>query len=182
MDWRRSPQGDPGDPDGITSLLNAAHAEIGGPPLTGTRFLHAAREMLRFTRQIEAAVLGVGTTLYVGFQDARKFDKERTVYRDLTGAGTHVVAYGAGEPEDDCGATWVALPDEPDALENQWFLITRAPEPIAFVGFETSPDPLRTHGPAGRRGKTWEGFVSGDKRLVDALIDHLDGVAALHAA
>ena len=176
MDWERHPRGDPSDPNGIGDLLSRAHEAIGGAPLSGTRFVHTPREMLASSRQIEALVAGVDTTLYVGFQHASRLDHERDIYRDLVANGTHVVAFGLGEPRRIDVVEWVPLEDRPLALENQWYLVTRQPEPVAFVGFETSPTPLQATGQAAGPDKTWEGFVSGDKRLVDALVAHLEVV------
>ncbi|QBI21011.1 hypothetical protein ER308_16465 [Egibacter rhizosphaerae] len=178
MQWRRIPRDDPADPHGIGDLLRRAYEAIGGPPLTGTRFLHDAGEMLASTREIEAAVSGVDTALYVGFQRGEKLDTERDIYRDLVAGGTHVTAFGAGQPRLALEVDWVPLEEDPLALENQWYLLTSSPEPVAFVGFETSPEPLQSTGRAGDPGKTWEGFVSGDKRLVDAIIEHLERLKA----
>jgi DNA-directed RNA polymerase specialized sigma24 family protein len=36
------------------------------------------------------------------------------------------------------GVRWVRLPEDKAALQNQWLLVAEEPEPIAFVGFETS--------------------------------------------
>lgn len=182
MDWRRRPGDNPEDPDGIRELIARADATIGGSPLKGTTFLHTARVMLAHTREIEAAVRGSDSTLYVGFQTADKLDDQTATYRDLTASGVDVVAYGVGQPAEPSGVRWAALPDQPQHLENQWFLVARHPELVAFVGFETSPERLRAAGPAGGPGKTWEGFVSDDERLVDALIEHLAAVAERHVA
>lgn len=178
MDWERRPSGNPTDPNGIGDLLARAHEAIGGPPLTGTRFVHTPREMLASTRQIEAQVSGVDTTLYVGFQRASRLDSAHDIYRGIVAAGTDVVAFGVGEPQPVRGLEWVEIDDRPLALENQWYLVTQKPEPVAFVGFETSPSYLHAAGPAASPGKTWEGFVSSDQRLVDALVEHLEKVRA----
>ena len=68
------------------------------------------------------------------------------------------------------------LPEDQAALENQWLLVAEQPEPIAFVGFETS-EPERF----GRAGisdgsRTFTGFVSGDRRLVRAIAEHLETI------
>ena len=71
---------------------------------------------------------------------------------------------------------WVRLPEDHAALQNQWLLVTERPEPIAFVGFETSePDRfglVEVTDPS--RGFT--GFVTGDRRLVRAIAEHLETV------
>lgn len=178
MDWRRHPTEDPNDPDGLDALLRRVQRDLGGPPLKGTVFLHDAREMLRSTREIEAAARGAGGALFVGFQTARKLDAERAVYRDLVERGTRVVAFGVGAPQDPpAGLEWTGLDEDRTALENQWYCVMRDPEPLAFVGFETSPETLYSRGDAGDEGKRWKGFVSDDPRLVDALVAHLTAVA-----
>lgn len=178
MDWRRATD-DPGG--GLSGLLERAQQEVGGTPLRGTRFLHDASDMLRATREIEAAVTDCDTTLWVGFQSGEKLAGEVDVYRELCGRGTRVHGFGEGSPavaDELDGFTWTSVASSPGALENQWFLITREPEPVAFVGYETSPEEQRTEGSAGDAPKSWEGFVTSDARLIDLLIDHLDGVRA----
>ena len=44
---------------------------------------------------------------------------------------------------------WTALAEDRTALENQWYCVMQDPEPIAFVGFETSPGELYSRGDAG---------------------------------
>jgi hypothetical protein len=70
----------------------------------------------------------------------------------------------------------VRLPEDQAAIQNQWLLVTEQPEPIAFVGFETS-DPAQF----GRAGVTdgsrsFTGFVTGDRRLVRAIAEHLETI------
>jgi len=178
MDWHRLGDGDSeaGRRAGVLDLLRRAQEELGGGPLTGTRFLYHARDMLAATREIEAAVRGADTTLFVGFQRAEKLDGEAGTYRGLVAAGVRVIAFGIGEPGPLPGLDWVPLPEDQAALENQWLLVAEQPEPIAFVGFETS-EPERF----GRAGvsdgsRTFTGFVSGDRRLVRAIAEHLETI------
>lgn len=176
MVWRRQPQGDPDDPDGVSHLLRNLHTQLGGPPLGGTRFLQSTRDMLRLTRTIEALVFGEPTTLYAGFQSADMPAKECREFTALTASGTRVVAFGTGSPACDCGVRWVQVPVDAYALENQWYLITAAPRPQALVAFRIA-GAARLAAHSGD-GKLWEGFLSEDDRLVDALITHLEDVAA----
>ena len=179
MDWHRLGDGDSeaGRRAGVLDLLKRAQRELGGGPLTGTRFLYHARDMLAATREIEAAVRGADTTLFVGFQRAAKLDGEAATYRDLVGAGVRVTAFGTGEPGDLPGLDWVPVPEDHAAIQNQWLLVAEQPEPIAFVGFETS-EPAR-FGLAGvtKGSRTFTGFVTGDRRLVRAIAEHLEAVA-----
>ena len=178
VDWHRRGDGD-SEADrqaGVLDLLRRAQRELGGGPLTGTRFLYHARDMLAATREIEAAVRGADTTLFVGFQRSEKLDGEARTYRDLVGAGVRVVAFGIGEPGQLPGLDWVRLPEDQAAIQNQWLLVTELPEPIAFVGFETS-DPAR-FGLAGVTdgSRSFTGFVTGDRRLVRAIAEHLETI------
>ena len=145
-----------------------------GSPLTGTRFLYRARDMLAATREIEAAVRGADTTLFVGFQRAGKLDGEAATYRGLVGGrgqGDRVRHRGAGAA---ARGGWVRLPEDQAALQNQWLLVAEAPEPIAFVGFETSePDRFGLVGVTDP-SRSFIGFVTGDRRLVRAIAEHLE--------
>lgn len=179
VDWHRLGDDDSeaGRRAGVVDLLQRAQRELGGGPLTGTRFLYRARDMLAATREIEAAVRGADTTVFVGFQRAEKLEGEARTYRDLVAAGVRVIAFGTGEPEHLPGLDWVRLPEDRAALQNQWLLVAEQPEPIAFVGFETS-DPERF----GRSGvangsRTFTGFVTGDRRLVRAIAEHLETIS-----
>ena len=167
MDWKRTAST---DPDGLTGLLLHAHQEIGDPPLSGTRFLCSDRDMLAQMRKVEAAVLGTPTTVYAGCQSAERFEREAETFRDLVDAGTDVIAFGTGRPDTDVPLRWVDLPADPDRLENQWYLVARGPTPTALVGFETNLNASST-------ARMWDGFISHDGRLVEAMIDHLDAVA-----
>ena len=178
MDWHRLGDGDSetGRQAGVLDLLRRAQGELGGGPLTGTRFLYHVRDMRAATREIEAAVRGHDTALFVGFQRAGKLAGEAVTYRDLVAAGVRVTAFGTGEPPAPTGVRWVRLPEDQAALQNQWLLVTEQPEPIAFVGFETS-DPDRF----GRvevtdPSRSFTAFVSGDRRLVRAIAEHLETV------
>jgi hypothetical protein len=175
VDWHRLGDGDSeaSRRAAVVDLLRRAERELGGEPLTGTRLLYQARDMLAATRQIEAAVPGVDTTLLVGFQRAEKLDGEAGTYRRLVAAGVRVIGFGTGEPADLPGLRWVRLPEDQAALQNQWFLITELPEPIAFVGFETSP-PERFG--ASEPSRMFTGFVTGDRRLVRAIAEHLEAI------
>ena len=179
MDWHRLGDGDSEDGRraGVLDLLRRAQDELGGEPLTGTRLVYDTRHMLAATRQIEAAARAAATGLLVGFQRAGKFEGEARTYRGLVAAGVGVTAFGTGEPEPVPGVRWVRLPEDQAALQNQWLLVAEEPEPIAFVGFETS-DPERF----GRVGVTdpsrsFTAFVSGDRRLVRAVATHLEALA-----
>jgi hypothetical protein len=160
----------------VAELLARAQEELGGP-LLGAKFLYDARQMFAATREIERAVSAPGTTLYVGFQRAEKLDGEARIYRNLTGQGVQVVAFGTGTPTEMAQVPWVRLPEDHGALANQWFLVTEAPEPLAFVGFETSPADRIGQGGATDPSRTWAGFVTDDPRLVGAIASYLHGLA-----
>jgi Sensory domain in DIguanylate Cyclases and Two-component system len=176
VDWHRGPGAGKKAAAGVAQLLARAQQELGGP-LLGARFLYDAREMLAATREIEQAVSAPGTTLYVGFQRADKLDGEARSYRNLTGHGVQVIAFGTGSPAEVPEVRWVRLPEDHGALANQWFLVTQTPEPLAFVGFETSPLDRIGQGGAADPSRTWAGFVTDDPRLVGAIAGHLHGLA-----
>jgi hypothetical protein len=178
VDWHRLGDGDSEESRraGVLDLLRRAQLELGGGPLTGTRLLYDARDMLVATRQIEAAVRAAATGLLVGFQRAGKFEGEAGTYRDLTAAGVRVTAFGTGEPEPVPGVRWVRLAEDQAALQNQWLLVVEEPEPIAFVGFETSDADHFGQVEVTDPSRSFTAFVSGDRRLVRAIAEHLEAI------
>ena len=180
MDWHRRGDGDSeaGRRAGVLDLLRRAQRELGGDPLTGTRLLYRTRDMLAATREIEAAARGSTVSMFVGFQRAAKLEAEADTYRGLIASGVRVTAFGIGEPARPTGVDWVPIPEDQAAIQNQWLLVSERPEPIAFVGFETS-DPER-FGRVGIGGaRSFTGFVSGDRRLVEAIAGHLKTIAKI---
>jgi hypothetical protein len=178
VDWHRLGDGDSeaGRRAGVVDLLRRAQQELGGGPLTGTRFLYRPGDMLAATRQIEAAARAAGGSLLVGFQRAEKLDGEAATYRDLVAAGVRVTAFGTGEPGPLPGVDWVRLPEDQAALQNQWLLVAEQPEPIAFVGFETSEPAHFGLVSVADPSRTFTGFVTGDRRLVRAIAEHLKAI------
>jgi hypothetical protein len=178
VDWHRRGDGDSdaGRQAAVVELLVRAQSELGGGPLTGTRFLFDARDMLAATREIEVAVRGSDTTLFVGFQRAELLEGEAATYRGLVEAGVRVIGFGTGQPADTQGIRWVSLPEDQAAIQNQWFLVTEAPEPIAFVGFETSPPERFGRAGVTDPSRSFTGFVTDDRRLVRAIAEHLDAL------
>jgi hypothetical protein len=88
-----------------------------------------------------------------------------------------VTAFGTGEPGSLPGVDWVRLPEDQAALQNQWLLVAEQPEPIAFVGFETSePDRFGLVSVADP-SRTFTGFVTGDRRLIGAIAEHLETIS-----
>lgn len=163
------------DPD-VAALLEAA---AGDEPLRGTFFVNDAREMLVATREIESAAREYESRLYVGFQDAARLDDEADVYRTLV-EDADVIAYGVGRPSVEVGdLEWISVPRDRHALHNQWFLILTGEESLAFVGYETSPPSSFRKGPSHNPDRTWEGFTSGDPRLVEHLLQRLEHVRTL---
>lgn len=130
MDWTY-PAG-AGD-SGIFQIGRRLAEALGRAP-DSTRFTYDPRAMLRTTRDIERA--STGGRLLVGFQAAAKFDVEADLYRALLAAGTQVTAWAAGQHAETHGLEdldYRALPAGTRRLENQWFLVTDSPEPLAFV-------------------------------------------------
>jgi hypothetical protein len=178
VDWHRLGDGDSeaGRQAGVLDLLRRAQRELGGGPLTGTRLLYHARDMLAASREIETAVRGADTTLFVGFQRAEKLEGEDAIYRGLVAAGVRVIAFGTGEPRDPPAVRWVRLLEDQAALQNQWLLVTELPEPIAFVGFETSPPDRFGLVGVTDPSRSFAGFVTGDRRLVRAIAEYLEAI------
>ena len=72
---------------------------------------------------------------------------------------------------------WVRLPEDQAALQNQWLLVAEQPEPIAFVGFETSEPDRFGLAQVTDPERTFTGFVTGDRRLVRAIAEHLEAIS-----
>ena len=173
------------DVTGVEGLITRMDRELrgGGPPIEGFRFLSSPVEMLRFSREIEAEVRGSpkAADLYVGFQTAGKLQGELRRYAGLVQAGVRLAAYGEGLlPDTPTGleGMWTPLGRNVHALENQWFLVSSSPSPIAFVGWEVSPEPVFGVGGLSAPGKEFKGFVTDDRRIVHAVIAHLESVRA----
>ena len=167
MDWTY-PVGT-GD-SGIFEIGRRLAQALGRAP-DATLFMYDPRAMLRTTRDIERA--SIGGRLLVGFQAAAKFDVEAERYRALLAAGTQVVAWAAGSPADDLGLDGLdyrALPADTRRLQNQWFLVSDSPEPLAFVSYELGDANTFGIGGAASPGKRFVGFVSDDADVVDLLI------------
>ncbi len=183
MDWKllaaeRSEQ----DPYGLTAFLRRLEDELGaGGSLTGFTFLNDAREMLTFSRNIEQTMLASDASgpLYVGFQTAAKLEGETERYRHMFEHRVRTHGFGTGNPAPgalDVVSSWDALPEHHAALENQWFLVTSDPDPVAFVGWEVSDRSIWGEGGITASGKAFVGFVSDEARVVDAVIEHLETV------
>ena len=173
------------DMTGVESLITRMDSELrgGGPPIEGFRFLNSPIEMLEFSREIETEILGspMAADLYVGFQRAAKLQGESQRYRGLIEAGVRLAAYGEGSLPDtlaDLEDIWTPLGRNIHALENQWFLVSSSPSPIAFIGWETSSTSVFGFGGLSAPGKQFKGFVTDDRRVVLAVIAHLESVRA----
>lgn len=175
MDWTY-PAG-AGD-SGIFEIGRLLAEALGRAP-DATRFTYDPREMLRTTREIERA--SAGGRLLVGFQKAAKFDVEAERYRALLAAGTQVVAWAAGSHADGLGLEaldYRALSADTRRLENQWFLVTDSPEPLAFVSYELGDPSTFGIGGAASPGKRFVGFVSDDPDVIELLIAFLLPIGA----
>jgi len=185
MDWELRESEALGGAEGMEAFLRrleGAYRDQGGP-LEGFTFLSDAREMLRISREIEESLLKQWSrsTLYVGFQNSEKFSKERARYERLRSGDVSVHAFGEGTPD---GAMrraadgWYSLPANHRKLENQWYLVTKRPSPIAFVGWEISDEMLWGREGVSHPDKQFVGFVSEDPRVVQAIVGHLNTVRA----
>ncbi len=118
-----------------------------GLPIEGFEFIHSSKKMLDITRQIENDILRSQkpSSLYVGFQSIEKLDTEISRYEELINNNIEVKAFGIGKPRDEHKhslSTWVEIPKSISLVENQWFLVSESPSPIAFVGWEVSEEIL----------------------------------------
>ena len=173
------------DFSGVEGLIERMEQELrnGGTPIEGFRFLSDAAEMLDFSREIEREIRDSpdGADLYAGFQTADRLVGEAKCYRRLVRAGVKVAAFGQcplETPPEGLEGVWTAVPRNTRALENQWFLVSSHPTPIAFVGWETSPDKMFGVGGISAPGKQFRGFITNDCRVVHAVIAHLESVRA----
>ena len=152
-----------------------------GLPIEGFEFLHGSSKMLEITRQIEDELSrsSQNPTLYVGFQRVDKVDSELKRYQQLKNSGTKIHAYGVGEPTPhqlSVVNNWTSLDLSVSNVENQWFLVSESPTPIAFIGWEISEE-IFGQGKLSDPEKMFEGFVSSDERVIKSLISHLDSVS-----
>ena len=173
------------DFSGVEGLIERMDKELraGGTPVEGFQFLSDAVEMLDFSREIEREVRENPNRadLYAGFQTADRLAGEAQRYRGLARAGVKVLVFGQGSPEEapeGLEGVWTPLPRDTRSLENQWFLVSSHPTPIAFVGWETSPGKLFGVGGISAPGKQFRGFITNDCRVVHAVIAHLESVRA----
>lgn len=176
------------DFSGVEGLIERMDKELraGGTPIEGFRFLSDAAEMLEFSREIEREVQNSpqGADLYAGFQTAGKMAGEGTRYRRLAGAGIKLTAFGQcplEEVPEGLEGVWTEVKRNTRALENQWFLVSSHPTPIAFVGWEVSQDKLFGVGGISSPGKRFRGFITNDCRVVHSIIAHLESVRAQEA-
>jgi hypothetical protein len=174
------------DHTGVDGFIQRLDAEVRGEgqPLEGFKFVNSGMEMLHISREIEREALGAGNnpTLYVGFQRPEKLTLELERYRRLNQAGVRTVAFGHGSPDpegEELTEQWVDLSHDVNKFENQWYLVLAEPNPIAFVGWETS---IAMFGEGGisTPGKEFRGFVSTDPRVVVQVIAHLERVRRQH--
>ena len=173
------------DFSGVEGLIERMNKELraGGTPIEGFRFLSDAAEMLEFSREIEREVRDSpsGADLYAGFQTADRLTGEADRYRHLIEAGAKVAAFGQFPLEavpEGLENIWTPVARNTRALENQWFLVSSHPTPIAFVGWETSPEKIFGLGGISSPGKQFRGFITNDCRVVHAVIALLESVRA----
>lgn len=178
MDWKEYltvlQQGGPG----LASLVDEAQGGATSAALTTTRLVHDTDELARLSRQLYDRCEGRATTLFAGLRHAERLGGElRDRFERLAASGVAIVLFGVGVPSTlPSGAVWVRVPPRSSALENQWFLVAEAPEPIALLSFVIPAHPAPKGGP-GDAARTFAAFVSRDGRLVDAIVRTLRAVA-----
>ena len=159
----------------MLDLLRRAQRELGGgrspAPVAVPRSRHAGRHPRDRGRRARA-----DTTLFVGFQRAEKLDGEAATYAGWSRPGSGWSRSAPGRPGPLAGVDWVRLPEDQAALQNQWLLVAETPEPIAFVGFETSEPERFGLVEVTDPSRTFAGFVTGDLELVQAVAEHLESI------
>lgn len=174
MDWTFP--ADAGEP-GMVEIGRRLAETLGRLP-DATRFTYDPRDMLRATRLIEAA--SRGGTLLVGFQTNAKLERERERYQELIAAGTRITAYATGPcPSGLDGIEYREQAPDVHRLANQWFLVSDAPEPVAFVSWELGDAASFGVGGAATPGKRFVGFVSDDPAVIEELLAALRRVPGL---
>lgn len=162
---------------GVYEIGRRLAVELGRMP-DATSFTYDARQMMRITRRIESAARG--GTLLTGFQSAAKFDVESLRYHELVDAGTEVTVFATGQPSQELGGVeYREVAPGTRRLENQWFLVSRSPKPVAFVSWELGDPGLFGIGGATTEGKHFVGFVSDDPEVVEILVNELTGIEGI---
>ena len=162
---------------GVYEIGRRLAVELGRMP-DATSFTYDARQMMRITRRIESAAQG--GTLLTGFQTAAKFDVESNRYRELANAGTEVTVFAIGQPLQELGGVeYREVAPGTRRLENQWFLVSRSPEPVAFVSWELGDPASFGMGGATTEGKRFVGFVSDDPEVVEILAKEIGGIPGI---
>jgi hypothetical protein len=163
----------------LAELVDEAQGGPRGGALTTTRLLHDQEEMASLSRRIQERCEGTATTLFAGLRRAEHLGREpRGRFERLASSGVTAVLYGVGVPETlPPGVRWVEVPPRSSALENQWFVVTEAPEPVALMSFAL-PAQRPVPGGRGPAGPSLAAFVSSDGRLVEAVVRILRTVAA----
>ena len=173
------------DFSGVEGLIERMDGELrgGGTPIEGFRLLSDANEMLAFSREIEREIRAnpSGADLYAGFQNTGRLYLEADRFRRLVRSGVRVAAFGQCQmesPPEGLEGVWTPLERNTRALENQWFLVSSHPAPIALVGWEISPEKMFGVGGLSSPGKQFRGFITNDGRVVHSIIANLESVRA----
>jgi hypothetical protein len=164
----------------LAALVDRARDGATGGSLTTTRLLHDPDEMARLARRIQDACEGTATTLFAGIRSAEHLGGEQWErFQRLAASGVTAVLYGVGVPDRlPAGVRWVEVPPRSTAMENQWFVVAQAPEPVALMSFVMAPQPGVGRGAAGDTPRGFAAFASWDPRLVDAIVQILRTVAS----
>ena len=182
FNWKLSKELPEKEGNGVRELVLRMDQSLrsNGLPIEGFEFIHSTKKMLEITREIEDEIKKSprDVTLYVGFQNIDKLDKEINRYKELRSMGIKINAFGMNEASEIYSGAidnWTKINESPENVENQWFLVVENPSPIAFVGWEIS-DELFAKGKLSDPGKKFQGFASSDIRVVRSLMQYLDSV------
>ena len=147
FNWKLSKELPEKEENGVRELVLRMDQSLrsNGLPIEGFEFIHSTKKMLEITREIEDEIKKSprDVTLYVGFQNIDKLDKEINRYKELRSMGIKINAFGMNEASEIYSGAidnWTKINESPENVENQWFLVVENPSPIAFVGWEISDE------------------------------------------
>jgi DICT domain-containing protein len=147
------------------------------PAAKDTIFVGSAFFMSKFTRIVEDEIIKEklsGGHLYVDFQILSRFLKKVERYGEIAELANAVTVYGAGDDKipEDAFYTPVRLKRD-DSLVSSWFIVySNGRKRYALVAVEKK---LRARDIQGR-SRTFRGFWSTKRSIVEYLIDYLERV------
>ena len=126
FNWKLSKELPEKEENGVRELVLRMDQSLrsDGLPIEGFEFIHSTKKMLGITREIEDEIKKnpSDVTLYVGFQNIDKLDKEINRYKELRSMGIRINAYGINEASEKYSS----------AIDN-WTKISESPENLSLI-------------------------------------------------